>query len=206
MTSIATAGNLRRRAFRLLVSGLVATAAIGAGTAQAFDYAATPTGSPGWVSAHTVGGATASSDIFAQGLATAAIGLDSLWLYPSPASAQTQIVTVRNTVRECGVTSITDTRIADQCQTAGSSVSSWYVKPGDWTWISNRSPLTVPFYIAQGWTQYARLTITWQTLSGAVLGQKIVNYRDSGDGRCYTAQCNWFGYGAGGWVYGFSNN
>lgn len=205
MTSFATAGNLRRRVLRLLASGLVATAALGAGTAQAFDYAATPTGNPGWVSAHTVAAATASTDIFNQGLTTAAIGYDTLWLYPSPATAQTQIVTVRNTVRECGATYLSEAKLASQCQTAGSRVAAWYVKPGDWTWISDRTPLSVGFDVVPGWVLYSRLTITWQTLSGVTLGTKIINYRDAGDGACHSAQCTWWGPTAASWGYGFTN-
>src|SRR5690349_11363359 len=105
------------RRIAALAAGLVTTLALGAGTAQAFDYAATPTGTPGWVSAHTVAAASASTDVFDQGMTTAAIGYDTLWLYPSPASAQTQIVTVRSTVRECGATYLSEIKLAGQCQT-----------------------------------------------------------------------------------------
>jgi hypothetical protein len=207
MISRATGGDSGRRGRRLrvLALGMAATMALGAGTAQAADYQSTPTGSPGWVSAHTVAIATASTDVFSQALTTAAIGLDSLWLYPSPATAQTQIVTVRNTIRECGATYLSESKLAGQCQTAGSSVAAWYVKPGGWAYIGDKSALNVPFDIPQGWTYYARLTITWQTLSGYVLGQKVVNYRDAGDGACRSAQCSWSGAGPGLWVYGFTN-
>ena len=193
------------RRIAAFAAGLVTTLALGAGTAQAADYAATPTGSPGWVSAHTVAAASASTDIFDQGMTTAAIGYDSLWLYPSPASAQTQIVTVRSTVRECGATYLSEAKLAGQCQTLGTRAAAWYVKPGDWTWIADRSPLDIGFDVVPGWVNYGRLTITWQTLSGYTLGTKIINYRDAADGACHSRQCSWWGPTTGSWGYSFTN-
>lgn len=193
------------RRIAALAVGLVTMLALGAGTAQAFDYQSTPNGSPGWVSAHSVGLASASNDVFANSLTTAWIGFDSLWLYPSPATSQTQIVTVRNAINTCGVPYIGDDRIAYQCTTMGSSTASWYVGPGDWTGISNRSPLNVNFIFHSGWRYYSQLTITWRTLSGAYLGQKVINYRDAADGACHTAQCTWSGTGSSFWGYGFTS-
>ena len=42
-------------------------------------------------------------------------------------------------------------------------------------------------------------------MSGAVLGQKVINYRDAGEGACHSAQCHWWGNGSATWVYGFTN-
>ena len=193
------------RRIAAFAAGLVTTLVLGAGTAQAFEQQSW-SGNPGWVSAHSVGIATASTDVFANSLTTAAIGFDTLWLYPSSGSNQTQIVTVTNTIRECGVPYNSNERIVMQCQNGSWNSASWYVTPGGgWQWVSNKAPLNVPFYIAQTWNFYPRLTVTWKTLSGTVLGWRVLDFTDAGDGACRSAQCTWSGPGAGAWVYHFTS-
>src|SRR3954447_26490340 len=76
---------------------LLAASMLGAPAAQAWDQQSW-SGNPGGISAHTIAWASDRSDIFGQLDPEGIIGLDSLSLYASSSSAQTQRVTVTNTV------------------------------------------------------------------------------------------------------------
>jgi hypothetical protein len=180
------------------VVGVVTALLVGAGTASAADGSAY--GSAGWISTYTLAAASTSNDIFAQSLRTATIGLGPTWLYASPASSQTQLVTITNRIRGC--TSNLGPLYAYYCSDEGSSSASWYVAPGAWRSI-DPGTLDVTVSAHQGTRSFAQLTVTWKTLSGVVLGQKVVNYRSAGDGYCLTTGCSYAGSGTYDWAYSF---
>jgi hypothetical protein len=153
---------------------VLAALAMGAGTSSAAGVESSYS-SPGWVSAHSVAIANApTTDVFSQSSQqVAAIGFDKLSLYASPASNQTQVVTVTNTVKGCS--SNLGLLYAYQCGIEGSRTAAWYVRPGAWATVADKSPLDVAFYTA-GHIYFAQLTVTWRTTSGALLGQIVVDY------------------------------
>jgi hypothetical protein len=164
-----------------VVGSAIAALAVGAGNASALDVQSS-SGSPGWVSALTDGAATESSDVFGASTIQAGVGFMSLSLWASPASSQTQVVTVTMSVWG---------EYLLKLYNQGSSTRSWYVYPGRWNNVvvnAAGSPLVVfgpnanVFYFAQA-------TVTWKTLSGAYLGSKVINYRSLGDLQCLTNGC-----------------
>jgi hypothetical protein len=184
----------------LAACALAASLAIAAPTARAADIESSGW-RPGWVSAHTHAVASApTSDIFSQGLEGAAIGFDTLYLYASPASAQTQVVTVTNTIKGCR--SNLGPVYVYGCYNQGSSTGSWYVAPGAWRSVTNTNPLNVAFSTVGADLYFAQLTVTWRTLSGAYLGHEVINYRSGNDLRCDTTRCGYLG-GGNEWEYVF---
>jgi hypothetical protein len=182
------------------MASLLAALAMGAGAARAAAVEHSYY-SPGWVSAHSVAVASApSSDIFSQSTQPwAGIGFDKLSLYASPASNQTQVVTVTNTVKGCS--SNLGLLYAYQCGIEGSSAAAWYVRPGAWATISDKRGLDVYFPTA-GHVYFGQLTVTWKTMSGGLLGQIVVDYTGAGDVQCATTRCGYVGY-TGNWGYVF---
>src|SRR5262245_58155910 len=146
-----TITSLRRtRLLALLVAAtasVLAALAVGAGTASAAGVESAYTlYSPGWVSAHSVAIASAPTTyVFSQSSQqVAAIGFDRLQLYASAASSQTQVVTVTNTVKSC-FSNLGPTYLYG-CATEGSRTAAWYVRPGSWATVGDKSPLDVAFY------------------------------------------------------------
>ncbi|MEN3341671.1 MAG: hypothetical protein V7644_1075 [Actinomycetota bacterium] len=180
-----TLGRRFRSCVLLLLATAVGVVALDAGTAKAADLQSSY-GQPGWISAHSSAVASApTNDIFSQALPSGAIGLDSLYLYASPASSQTQVAVVTSTLYSCWF-AIT----ASSCWRMGTSAtSSWYVTPGGWRWIQDRSPLNLAFNTGNAYSYFVQLTVRWQTTSGVFLGQKSVNYRATGDLTCATTRC-----------------
>src|SRR5262245_12081885 len=166
----------------VVVGSAIAALAVGAGNASALDVQAS-NGSPGWVSALTAAAETDSSNIFSAGTFEAAIGFKSLSLWASPASSQTQVVTVTATVWAEWI---------NRVYNVGSSTKSWYVYPGRWnTVVANAvgSP-TVGLAPVANMFHFVQATVTWRTLSGAYLGSKVINYRSLSDLQCLTAGCS----------------
>jgi hypothetical protein len=195
----------RQRIKRLVISLAAAAAAAlapAAGTAAAYDW--TSNGTPGWVDAHTVAVAAAQpSDIFVQPYTTGAIGYDSLWLYPSPASSQRQYVTVSSKVWECGVTTLSETQLASYCASDGPRNTAWYVNPGGWQSVNDRTGLNISFVTTGSRYYTGQLTVNWYTAAGAWLGRKVLDYRGPSDGRCASGRCYWTGGGSSNWGYSF---
>jgi|tagenome__1003787_1003787.scaffolds.fasta_scaffold20392046_1 hypothetical protein len=170
--------------------------ASGAGTASAHDW--TATGEPGGVVARTNAAGKTPVDIFEP--AVAAIGFDWLWVTPSPASSQAQLVTVQSTAKGCAVTFSSDALLAFGCGTDGSRTANYYAAPGGWREL-NPKPLVVSFPTFSR-RYFAQLTVTWYSPSGAQLGQATVDYRGAGDGRCVNSSCAFEGAGDA-WAYEF---
>lgn len=141
-------------------------------------------GSPGWISARTSAITQDSSDVFSAGAQmNAIIGVDSMALYASPASSQTQVVQVTLHVWTHWLNGWID---------EGYSTRSYYVAPGAWrTAVVHASggPAFGWFTTNGKYFYLSQLTVTWRTPGGAFLGQKVVNYDAASDQLCLTVGC-----------------
>jgi hypothetical protein len=154
-------------------------------------------GIPGWISTSTAAVSDGYiSDIFAASISGFAnIELENLWLYASPASAQTQIVTVTNAVHNC--ISNLGPNYAFMCPVGAAATGAWQIAPGAWRWVGTPSNLVASFATQPQGYYFSEVTVTWQTPSGVVLGRTVHDYQGAREGRCLSVRCRWanqFGY------------
>jgi hypothetical protein len=60
----------------------------------------------------------------------------------------------------------------------------------------------VSFFTPVNHTYFAQLTLTWRTMSGAILGQLVVDYTGATDVQCRSTRCGYLG-GGDSWGYIF---
>jgi hypothetical protein len=187
----------RKRGISRTIASVTVGAIVALGAAAQSASALTlqsASGSPGWISARTDAITQDTSDAFTAAThMNAAIGLESLALYASPASSQTQVVQVTEHVWAHWLNGWIH---------EGASTRTYYVAPGAWrTVVANASG--APVFGWFGWNgkyfYLPQLEVTWRTPSGGFLGHKVVNYDAASDQHCLTVGCR----ENDGWGYSF---